>query len=257
MILVSPAMAVPSRVYGTFSSELTAAGFDVRVVGRRGFEPGDAPASASNDWSYHDEAADIADAVAQIDAESPERRPILLFGHSLGGQLAAVLLSDPTSKAADRIDGLVTVAASIPHIAHYPPGYLAGDIARDVLRRTDVEGYWPAPGFGAPGAKTLMREWATMVLSGALPGDHAARPIEIPTLAIRLHDDMFVSDSAAGAFEALVAPSYLSSWTYGPADCPPNGSLDHIRWVKSPAPVVAHITDWWCAPGPGCAETES
>ncbi|WP_245567464.1 alpha/beta fold hydrolase [Nocardia vinacea] len=156
LVLIAPAMAIGSRYYGPLVAEFVARGWEAKALTRRGFETGRPPAGRGLDWSYGDEIDDIAMEVANARADDPDR-PVLLLGHSLGGQLAAghELTRSPG-------DGLVTVGGALPHHRTYPlsgPHLLAmGTVIVPVL--TAIFGYLPKPAFGAPGARTMMREWS-------------------------------------------------------------------------------------------------
>ena len=237
IVLISPAMAVPSRLYAPLVDAFAAHGWDAVALPRRGFEKGRPIASRQNDWSYDDEIDDIADAVAKARADDPDR-PVIVLGHSLGSQLGAghQLHRHPA-------DGFVCVAASVPHWRFYglPLLFLASMIP--IVAR--LRGFVPRPYFGAPGARTLMSEWARMVRAGRPPFSVPHR-ITSPTLAVRLEGDTFALPVSTDRFvELLVDPDALSQWTYPKADVPDGGSTHHIHWVRTPGPVADRVVAWW------------
>ncbi|OUC78756.1 alpha/beta fold hydrolase [Gordonia lacunae] len=239
-VLVAPAMGVPARVYRRLTEALTTSGFDVEIVPRRGIEEGSEPPSRRSDWSYADEAADLADAVAAARADDTETR-VLVVGHSLGAQLAA-MVAVPAEHAPD---GIVAIGASVPHFRHYGlRGVPLAALAASVAPVAGIAGRWPRGGFGGPTPRTLMREWARMVLTGRAPFALDSR-IVVPALSIRLHDDELVTDRAASAFDAAFAPEAITHWRYDDAHCPPGGSTTHIGWVRTPDTVAHRIADWW------------
>ncbi|GAC70306.1 serine aminopeptidase domain-containing protein [Gordonia soli] len=238
-VLVSPAMAVPARVYRHLVAAFADVGWSAEVVARRGIDDGSDAPSRRNDWSYADESADLAAAVRRVRAD--RSGSVIVVGHSLGAQLAIHLAATNPQQP----DGIVTVAGSIPHFRHYPwCGVRELAVAEAVVIRTATAGYWPTPGFGAPAPRTLMREWARMVLSGQAPFPVDGR-VTTPTLSIRLAGDALVSAPAARHLESAIAAAARTVWTYGDADRPEGGSLDHIRWARTPQPVVARVRDWW------------
>jgi predicted alpha/beta hydrolase len=183
VVLVSPAMAVPSRFYRPLVAAFEDAGWSARALGRRGFEPHSPVASRTADWTYADEIGDLADAVRAARAEAP-RRPVLVLGHSLGAQLAVGLqcAGDPGAVA----DGLVLVGASVPHHRHYPYAGLPMLVfASAIPTLTRAFGHLPKPAFGAPGAATLMREWARFVRTGEPPFP-VDGPVTTPTFVVHL-----------------------------------------------------------------------
>ncbi|KQT94789.1 hydrolase [Marmoricola sp. Leaf446] len=234
-------MAIGSAYYRPLVEALEARGWEARALPRRGFEPGQPRAGRAHDWSYLDEIEDIAAAVARARAERP-RRPVLLLGHSLGGQLAAghELTRPP-------VDGLVTVGGCLPHFRDYPYAglHIAAMGALVVPTLTTAFGYLPRPAFGGPGARTLMREWGRMALTGRPPYPVEGR-IATPTLAISLAGDDLAPARAVDAFaRRLFEPEAVTRWHYRDVDVPTGGSNDHITWVRSPGPVVDVVGSWW------------
>ena len=241
IVLVAPAMAIGSGYYRPLLEELRHRGWEATALTRRGFEPGLPRASRTEDWSYADEIDDVAQAVAAARAERPDR-PVLLLGHSLGGQLVAGHESGHPPA-----DGIVTVGAAIPRFRHFAHGGLPLAFMASVIVpvTTTLFGHLPKPAFGGPGARTLTREWARMVLTGQppFPSDQG-----IPTdaLIVSLADDHLAPRAAVDDLaDRLFAPSAVTRWHYEHEEVPAGGSNDHITWVRSPAPVVDHLVRWW------------
>lgn len=243
IVLVSPAMAVPSRFYRPLVAAFEDVGWSARALGRRGFEPGAPVASRSADWSYADEIADLGEAVSAARREDPDR-PVLLLGHSLGAQLAVGLQrsADPGGRA----DGLVLVGASVPHHRYYPYAgvpMLAYAAAIPVLTR--VLGHLPKPAFGAPGAATLMREWAHFVRTGEPPFDGSGT-VTTPALVVHLQADAYAVSAANKRFiELFLEPSAVTRWVYTQDATPDGGTTDHVQWVRHPSVVVDRVVRWW------------
>ncbi|MER7455121.1 alpha/beta hydrolase [Nocardia beijingensis] len=243
LVLIAPAMAIGSRYYGPLVAEFAARGWQAKALARRGFETGRARASRRVDWSYGDEIDHIAREVADARAHDPDG-PVLLLGHSLGGQLAAghELTRSP-------VDGLVTVGGALPHHRKYPlsgPHLLAmGAVIVPVL--TAIFGYLPEPAFGAPGARTMMREWARMVVTGRPPFPVEGR-IRTPSLIISLDRDTMAPARSIDSFAArLFDASAVTRWHYRTDDVPAGASNHHIGWVRTSAPIVDRIVTWWAA----------
>ncbi len=230
-----------SSFYGPLVQAFEDRGWSARALPRRGFEREQPRASRRHDWSYADEIADTQTAVDAARASGPDR-PVLLLGHSLGGQLSGAVQIGPRPA-----DGLVLVGVSLPHFRHYPVATSVGmrtmALAVPVLSR--VRGHVPKPWFGAPGARTLMSEWARVVWTGRPPYRVDTR-ITRPTLAVQLAGDGFSVAPAARLFEStLVEPGALTRWEYARELAPEGGSTHHVMWARHPRPVVDRVVTWW------------
>ena len=240
LVLISAAMAVPSAFYRPLVAEFEKHGWEAKAMPTRGFERGEPIASRSHDWSYADEMAAIADEVAKTRADQPDR-PVILLGHSLGSQIGAghELHHQPS-------DGFVTVGAAVPHYRSYPKGGLPVlFMGMSVPVVTRVRGYLPKPFFGAPGARTLMREWARFVRTGKPPFPVPHR-ITTPSLMVQLQGDTYAVSRANKRFaETFLDPDRSTRWVYTKDAVPEGGTTHHVMWVKTPAPVVDRIVDWF------------
>jgi predicted alpha/beta hydrolase len=241
IVLISPAMGIGSRYYRPLAEAFEARGWSARALTRRGFETGGPVASRAADWSYGDEIGDMAEAVAAARAEEPGR-PVILLGHSLGGQVAAGhQVTRPPA------DAMVTVGSCLPYHRDYPRNGLhlavMGGVIVPVL--TTLFGYLPKPAFGGPGARTLMREWGRMAVTGRTPFP-VVEPVGTPALLIALEGDRLAPASAVDRFAGrLFAVDRVTTWLYRHADVPEGASNNHIYWVKSPGPVVDRVISWW------------
>lgn len=242
IVLISAAMAVPSAFYRPLVASFEERGWSARAIPARGFERGEPIASRRHDWSYDDVIADIAEAVGKARADDPNRMVIVL-GHSLGSQAGAGHQIHHVPA-----DGFVTIGASVPDYRFYPNGglhVLALGMSVPVVTR--IFGYLPKPMFGAPGARTMMREWARFVRSGTPPFAVPHR-VSTPSLVIQVQGDAYAVSASNKRFaEVFIEPAAMTRWVYTKAAAPVGGIVDHLMWVKSPEAVVDKVIDWWTA----------
>ncbi|TCJ28374.1 alpha/beta fold hydrolase [Nocardioides jejuensis] len=236
-------MGIGSRYYKPLVAAFEEIGWDAIALTRRGFEDKTVTASRRLDWSYMDEIDDIHDAVAEARTTYPGR-PVLLLGHSLGGQLTAGFMM-----TGGAVDGVITVGGAIPHYRLFPYAgvHLALMGAVIVPALTATFGYLPKPAFGGPGARTLMREWASMALTGRTPFPEG-KPISVPSLVVSLDNDSLAPYKAVEAFgKNMFDRDALTRWHYTDAEVPVGATNDHVAWVRTPETVVSKIHLWWDA----------
>lgn len=244
IVLINPAMAIGSRYYEPLVASFGRHGWEARALPRRGFEDDLPTASRSADWSYADEIADLDEAIRAARAESPDR-PVVVLGHSLGGQIAAGQCIGASADGQGP-DALVGIGSSTPWFRRYPraglPVLAAGAMAWPL---TFAFGYLPKPAFGAPGARTLMREWGAWAVTGR-PPFRVDRRIDVPTLVIKLQADPYAVSAATDDYVGRFCdPALTTRWTLTREAAGPDGTTDHVRWVRSPDAVVDRVVDWF------------
>lgn len=240
IVLISPAMAIGSGYYRPLEREFVHRGWQARTLPRRGFERGQPTASRHEDWSYADEIDEIVRGVELARTEDATR-PVILLGHSLGGQLVA-----GHEAGHPPADGVITIGAALPHFRHFAYGGLPlGALAASVAPVTAALGYWPKAAFGGPGARTLMTEWARMVRTGQ-PPFLVEQPSTTPALIISLGDDQLAPKNSVDHYASrFFTPDAVTRWHYTSDEVPEGQSNDHITWVRTPQRVVDHAISWW------------
>lgn len=244
LVLISPAMAIGAGYYRPLVAAFEERGWQARALPRRGFGSDQEPASRENDWSWADEIAVIEDAVATARAGDPDR-PVIVFGHSMGSQMIAGQQINGTAA-----DGFVAIGASVPwfRVYQYSGLHILGLIA-SIQVATRVYGFIPPPVFGAPGARTLMRQWAGFALT-ARPPYPVPQKVTTPTLVLHLQGDaLAVSKSNKEFIKRLIDPSVVTRRVITRDEAGEDTSLDHIGWVRTPDHVIDHVMQWWATVG--------
>ncbi|WP_454165272.1 hypothetical protein [Gordonia iterans] len=153
-------------------------------------------------------------------------------------------------------DGVVSVGGAVPWFRHFayggiPIAVLAGVV---VPTTTAQPGYLPKPAFGGPGARTFMREWARMVLTGR-PPFRVEKPIGTRALIVSLGHDSLSPKRAVDRLARLFAPESVTRWHYATDQVTAGESNDHVGWVRTPWAVVDRTITWWSAERESVSET--
>ncbi|MGH8459887.1 MAG: alpha/beta hydrolase family protein, partial [Nevskiales bacterium] len=112
--VIAPALGVPSRFYASYAQYLADHGFSVLTFDYRGSGESVAGSVRGRDVRMEDWGRlDIDAALAWVQRELKPKK-LFLVGHSAGGQLPGL------AAMSEKLDGMVFVAASAPHLRHYP-----------------------------------------------------------------------------------------------------------------------------------------
>lgn len=244
LVLVCSATAVKRGFYEAFARFLAGRGFaaltfDYRGIGESRQGPLRGDGARMRDWGERDLTGIVAWAVR----EHPER-PLLLVGHSVGGQLLGL------TPQAGRVAAAVFVAAQSGYFGHWPAPrrhlyavlwYLLVPLAVWLL------GYFPSRrmGFGGEDLPAgVAREWARWCRTPHYMSDESGAPLRPHFGAVRapIHAYSFSDDpyATARSVDALLA-------FYGNAPT----SHAHLRPEQAGAPTVGHFgffRDGWCRP---------
>ncbi len=247
-----PALGVTARHYARFAESMAAAGIGLARHEWRGAGSSDRRARRGVDWRYRDLLADVAAGITALRVRHPEAR-IWIGGHSLGAQLAALVLArDPA------LAGLVIVASGTPYWRSFPwwqQPILLGVFAWFRLL-ADACGYFPGrrTAFAGNEARSVIHDWIRSGLSGryrhAWPeGDLDAdlKTLRHPLLAIHLRDDRFAPPSSFDALVARLPNANVERHQLVPTDFE-SVVASHFSWMKDPAPVVERVRKFIAAP---------
>ena len=244
-----PAMGVRARSYRLLAETLAAAGcvavtMDLRGHGRSPVRP-----SRKVDFGYHELiSVDLAAMVVWARERWPDRS-LVLFGHSLGGQLGALF----AGAFPGQLDGLVLVAAcSVDHRGWRLPlniGVLLGSqLARGVA---DVFGVFPGKTlrFAGVEARGVIRDWSVNARTGRYqvanaPVDYeqALRDARTPTLSVSFEVDALAPQRACRNLLAKLEQAPITEVQLDRAAL--GEHTGHFGWLKSPGIVTGEVMEW-------------
>ena len=242
-----PALGVPARHYEVFGRALAELGVAVVVHEWRGFGSSSLRASRDCDWGYAELLARDIPATREAAAAAFPGLPLVLGGHSLGGQLACCSVA----LAPVRIDGLWLVASGAPYFRVFPWAYrLWLPVAYRLLAAlAHVFGALPGRriGFGGQEARGVIHDWSRTALTGryAARGVEAIEPrladVHVPVRAVLLAHDWLAPRSS---LDYLLAKLGAGPRSIASLDARALGTrADHFAWMREPAAVARALTD--------------
>jgi len=242
-LLWLPALGVPARHYQPLADELAARGVATFLHEWRGIGSSNVRASREHDWGYAEILRhDLPSSQEAVDAHCPAPSTII-GGHSIGAQFAALHLALHPG-AASR---LWLVASGSPYWRNFPAPirYLFPLAFQFVPWLADRRGLLRGRRFGFAGneARTLMRDWARIGLSGryAAAGlevdlELALRDVQAKVAGVLLHKDWY---APRHSLQALLNKMPRSPSQVTELDANTLGvCADHFAWMKQPRAVV-------------------
>ncbi|GIF48498.1 putative alpha/beta hydrolase [Asanoa ferruginea] len=241
--LILPAMGAAGRFYRPLAESLGAAGFAVVVADLRGTGDSTPPPSRASSYSYADLADDVGAVVDALKADYADR-PVVLVGHSLGGQ--AGLLHLATAPDAP-VAGIALVAAAVPYWRAYPRQGLAILVYTQwIAAVAALLRVWPGWSFGGRQARRVMFDWARSARTGRFPGaDTALAGLTIPVLAVSIDHDIYTPHAAVDHTVGKLRAATVRRERIARIEA--EGRPAHFAWVRAPEPVTALIADWFAA----------
>jgi predicted alpha/beta hydrolase len=240
--LILPAMGTPARYYRHLAVAMHGAGFAVTAADLRGNGGSEPRPSRATRYGYVDLVDDVAAVCAALE---PRRagRPLLLVGHSLGGQVG--LLHAATGNDPATVSGVVLVAVGIPYWKAYPGRRKFGilGLSQGIGAASAVLGYWPGWVFGGRQAGRVMTDWARTARTGNyahLDGaEDALAKLDTPVLAISVEGDTLVPAEVVDHLVAKLPAAPVERAHFTAADL--GAPTDHFKWVRASGPLVAQI----------------
>jgi predicted alpha/beta hydrolase len=241
-----PALGVAAAYYEPLARGLAEIGIDCVTADLRGLGLSSVRVRRNVDFGYRQLVDDLARIVDRVRVRSAT--PVYLFGHSLGGHVGALL----AGLRPQGLAGLVLCACGTPwyrlYRGSYGPGLYAFSHVAALSSR--LLGYYPgrALRFAGTEAAQLMQEWSRLARSGrfvigGLDGEATLAQVRLPTLSISLAHDRLTPRDSIDHFAAKLSGAPLTRVHLDESHAE-RRSLDHFRWAKSPAAVLASVQDW-------------
>lgn len=245
-LVVLPAMGVRPSYYARFVEQLTHRGF---VVTLADLEPADRFRSARADLTGYAELIEhrIPAAFAAARQSAPGQ-PLVVVGHSLGGQLGLI----SAGRFLPETPAVLIASGTAHHRAFVPPRrwvYLAA--SQVIALASRVIGFWPGDrlGFGGRQATETMRDWARNVRTGEYGSatatfdySEALRRYRGNVHVIHVEHDRLAPVRATQMLLSRTSSTSTES-TYA-ADRRTARPGSHFTWARDLPGVVPEIESW-------------
>lgn len=250
ILLICPAMGVKASYYQPLAEKFAQNGIIAITVDLRGHGTSSVRANRKNNFGYSEMIADYAIIIETIQQQFPQNKKYIV-GHSLGGQIGALYLSQNP----DKVDGLILIACC----SVYYKGWKGLGKWRILMATqmfsglSSAMGYFPGNkiGFGGREFKTVMKDWAKQARTGKyMPenNDHdyenSLNLLQKPVLAISFEPDNFAPKKAV---EHLLGKMIMADKTHHhliPDKKKGIPKLSHFSWVKKSDRVVEEVVYW-------------
>lgn len=236
MAVLWPAMGVPARYYRPFAAQLREAGLAVAVADLRGTGASTPPASRRSRYGYADLADDVAAVLEHLEPRSAGR-PVILVGHSLGGQACVLHLARCGKPSAD---ALALVAVGLPWFRSYPARRARGVLwlTQSINAVSAVLGFWPGWGFGGRQSRGVIRDWAYTARHGRFPRrvTEDLSAVRVPVLAVSVEGDHFTPAATLDHLCSMLHSAEIRRVHLSRADL--GTAVDHFTWARTSTPVA-------------------
>ena len=244
------ALGTPSKVYSAFATAMAENGITVCTPDWRGIGSSSIRASRKTDFGYrHLIELDAPKLIAALQTRFPGAQ-IWLGGHSLGGQLSALI----AAANSESIHGLLPIASGSVFLSCFPPKAqrqirTIGMITKSIA---PLLGCFPGNriGFGGREAVGVMRDWYRVAGTGRYEPrgsdtdyEKALGELKLPVLSLNFSTDAFAPAAAADYLLAKLSACKCEKWFWTEADTGGIG-FDHYSWLKNAPVVVPKLAAW-------------
>ncbi|GLZ52154.1 alpha/beta fold hydrolase [Actinomycetospora sp. NBRC 106378] len=249
VVVVLPAMAMKAKFYRPLAAALHAEGLAAATCDLRGHGES-TPALAPGARHGYREMIET-DLTAVLDAlhDRLPDAPVVLLGHSLGGQVALL----HTAWRPERVAGLVLVAVGTVHWWRFRTLRRRLEVLGQVqwmALRSRLAGWWPGGVVvPLPVSGPVVRDWARHCLTGRyrpagsrVAYDRALALLDRPVLSISLVDDPLGPTETVDALGWRLRAASVTRRHLGPDD----GVAEpgHFGWIASAPAVAAEVARW-------------
>ncbi|MBW1789633.1 MAG: alpha/beta fold hydrolase [Deltaproteobacteria bacterium] len=250
VVICLPAMGVKASYYGPLARALVKGGRNCITADLRGHGESGARPARGTDFGYGEMVkCDWPAVISRSKALFPEA-PTVILGHSLGGQLSTLYMSEHP----EQVRALIMVAAPSLYYRNWSfPRSLWLLYSTQLFRWVSaLLGYFPGRRMGVGGTEAagVARDWARVVRKGRYDMIDPAhdyvellKGLRMPLLAMSFSDDEFAPRRAVDGLCATMTGVDLTRWhiTTEEMGCK---TLGHFAWVKESEKLADKMSEW-------------
>lgn len=250
VILMLPAMGTTAAYYTPFAEALVEAGYHVVTADWRGKGLSIIRAGRQADFGYREILHYDFPALFDCTRSVFPNNEIIVYGHSLGGQLGSLYLA---AHPEAQVSGLVQHFSCHCHYKNWDTKawkmYLWFKLFPWVAQ---IIGYFPGEqiGFARREARTFMRDWGLSGTEGRYHPkgtwqayDSLGHQLEMPILAVSLEGDDLAPRRGAEQLYRLFTNAPVTHH-HLPAGSGERKPYSHFNWVHQPNYFIDLLKDW-------------
>ncbi|MEM1218479.1 MAG: alpha/beta fold hydrolase [Bacteroidota bacterium] len=249
ILLVLPALGMRASYYQPLQQALGKSGLSSVSVDWRGHGHSSLRPGRKQDWGYEQLVQDTQFVLETIGEVAPDR-PVIILGHSLGGQIGSLVAARFGS-----VEAVVLVASCLVDYRGWTDAtrYWIQIASRIFYPISLVVGHFPGPWFrfGGREARSVMYDWSSNGLTGLyrLKGSNfdyegSLAHTNLPVLGITIEDDQLAPPKAMQGLLNKYGDKQLHTYHHIPARGAGEPDIDHFRWARHPGRVVAELKAW-------------
>ncbi len=251
LILCVPAMGVSAKQYDKLLGCFVENGFAAASIDLRGNGHSAVRASRSINFGYAELAEeDLPNAISSLRHHYPHYKLVLL-GHSLGGQVCSLYLSQHP----DEIEHLILAASCSVYYRNWPSPYRWGLLvfAQMAWFISSILGYFPGRNLGFGGrreARSVMRDWAYNARTGdytLINSQYSYVPFpklsELKVLAINFSDDELAPAKATDHLLSKISSNRVTRISMTGEDIDRHRAT-HFNWLRTPENVAKSVSQY-------------
>jgi predicted alpha/beta hydrolase len=248
-IIILPALGVSAGFYIPIAEELAIQGFNAVLFEQRGHGKSSIRASRKNNYGFKEWLDEDIPAVCDWIEEKLPSSEIVLFGHSLGGHLAACYAAIHP----DKITRVILSACSTPWVGAYS-GTIKWQLKllnRLIPLAHLLFGYYPGKllGFGGNEARTLMNDWRVLVSKNTYFAKNLDNNLETKVslfsgkvLSLSFDADKIAPYKGIKAVNDKFKSASLEHRLFKSKKL--GFPADHFKWARKPKQIATLIKSW-------------